>query len=297
MKCTFCLPIILYAFLASAQEPLTNQSVIKMVQAGISVDVIVSVVKTQPAKYTLTPEELIVLKSVGVPDAVVAAMVEKSAGVGVGSLATGKSTGATTIDGTAPAGDPNDPLARHDSGIYLYAKDANGKQTLTILEQAAYQGSKTGGMFVSSMTYGIAKAKTKAVLPGKHAGIQTSEAQPAFYFYFEDKAAGLGKGAFGGAGSVSNPSQFALIRLDVTKSSRETVIGEFGAYGSSSGTNQKSMVAFKSEKLRPGLYKVTPADPMQPGEYCFLVAQVTIGASAAGAAGATQIFDFTVTSE
>lgn len=297
MKLHFFLLVILYACLASAQEPLTNQSIIKMVQAGLSVDVIVSMVKTQPAKYTLTPEELIALKSVGVPDAVVAAMVEKSAGAGVGSLAVGKSTGATTVDGTVPAGDPNDPLARHDSGIYLYTKGPDGKYTMTILEQAAYQGSKTGGMFSSAMTYGIVKAKTKAVLPGKHAGIQASESQPVFYFYFEDKAAGLGKGAFGGAGAVSNPNQFALIKLDVTKSNRETIVGEFGAYGASSGTNQKSMVQFKSEKLRPGLYKVVPTDPMQPGEYCFLVAQVTMGASGAGAAGATQIFDFAVMPE
>ena len=115
-----------------------------------------------------------------------------------------------------------------------------------------------------------------------------------FYFYFEDKAAGLGKGAFG-AGAVSNPNQFALVKLEVTKSSRETIIGEFGTFGTSSGTNQKSMVSFKSERLKPGLYKVVPNSPMEPGEYCFLVSQVNMGAFGAGASGASQIFDFAVT--
>lgn len=149
-------------------------------------------------------------------------------------------------------------------------------------------------MFTSALTYGIKKAKMKAVIPGQHASLRTPDTRPVFYFYFEDKAAGLGKGGFG-AGTVSNPNQFALVKLEITKSSRETIIGEFGALGASSGTHQKSMVTFKSERIRNGLYKVVPDASMEPGEYCFLVSQVSMGAFGAGAAGAAQIFDFGVT--
>jgi hypothetical protein len=208
----------------------------KMVKAGLSEAVVVSMVKTQPAKYTLTPDQLITLKSAGVPDAVVAAMVERSAGPGPGTASGSKASGATPIAGTVVTGNPDDPMTSHDSGIYLYAKNRNGEYKLTSLEQAAYQGSKTGGILASGLTYGLKKAKMKAVIPGQHASIRTSEAEPVFYFYFEDKAAGLGKGGFG-TGSVSNPNQFALIKLDITKSSRETIIGEVGAFGSSTGTH------------------------------------------------------------
>lgn len=285
---------ILCLAVASAQEPLTNDSVIKMVKAGLSEDVIVSMVKSQPAKYALTPDQLISLKSAGVPDKVVAAMIERNAGGGVGAAIAPQASGATPAAGTVATGDPNDPMSPHDSGIYLYAKDRNGEYKLTVLEQAAYQGSKTGGVFTSALTYGLKKAKMKAVIPGQHASIRTPESQPVFFFYFEDKAAGLGKGGFG-AGSVSNPNQFALVKLDVTKSSRETIIGEFGALGASSGTHQKSMVTFKSERLRSGMYKVVANGPMEAGEYCFLVSQVNMGAFGAGASGAAQIFDFGVT--
>ena len=103
----------------------------------------------------------------------------------------------------------------------------------------------------------------------------------------------MGKGGFG-AGFISNPNQFALVKLEVTKSSRETTIGKFGALGSNFGTDEKSMVSFKSEKLRDGLYKVVPNGPMQPGECCFLASQANMGAFGAGAAGAAQIFDFAV---
>jgi len=279
------------AFVAVAQEPLTNDSIVKMVKSGLGENVILSMVKSQPAKYTLAPDDLIALKAAGVPDSVVAAMVEKSTGGGVpgGSRA----TGATPVAGAVAAGDPNDPMSPHDSGIYLYAKDRNGEYKLIVLEQASYQGSKTGGFLATSLTYGIKKAKMKAVIPGQHASIHTPDSEPVFYFYFEDKAAALGKGGFG-AGSISNPQQFALVKLEVTKSSRETVIGEFGAFGTSSGTREKSMVSFKSEKLRAGLYKVVSNGPMQPGEYCFLASQMNMGAFGAGAAGAAQIFDFAV---
>lgn len=294
MKVLGCLLLVGVSLSSAwAQEPLTNDSVVKMVKAGLSEDVIVSMVKTQLAKYTLTPDQLIILKGTGVPDRVVAAMVEKNSGASSTPLGGAGASGATLAAGTVAAGDPNDPMAPHDSGIYLYSKDKNGENKLTVLEQAAYQGSKTGGMLASSFTYGIKKAKMKAVIPGQRASIRTGEAQPVFYFYFEDKASGLGKGGFG-AGSVSNPNQFALVKLEVTKSSRETIIGEFGMMGASSGTHQKSMVTFKSERLRPGLYKVNPTVSMEPGEYCFLVSQVNMGAMGAGASGAAQIFDFAV---
>jgi hypothetical protein len=286
---TFLIAIAVLCFeVASAQEPLTNDSVVKMVKAGLSADVIVSMVKTQPAKYDLTPDQLIGLKSAAVPDRVVAAMVEKGSGGGAGSYADPHASGATPVAGTIAAGDPNDPMSPHDSGIYLYAKNKNGEYKLTELEQASYQGSKTGGLLASSLTYGIKKVKSKAEIPGQHASIRTPDTQPAFYFYFEDKAAGLGKGGFG---SVSNPNQFALVKFDVTKTTRETVIGQYGVTGASSGTDEKSMVTFKSEKLRSGMYKVTPNVPMEPGEFCFLS---SFGA-AAGAAAAAQIFDFGVT--
>jgi hypothetical protein len=68
------------AFVAVAQEPLTNDSIVKMVKSGLGENVILSMVKGQPAKYTLAPDDLIALKAAGVPDSVVAAMVEKSTG-------------------------------------------------------------------------------------------------------------------------------------------------------------------------------------------------------------------------
>lgn len=188
-------------------------------------------------------------------------------------------------------------MAPHDSGIYLYTKDRDGKPEMIVLERAAEQATKSGGAFGMAMTYGIKKIKTKAVIPGAHAGIQVSDPSPVFYFYFDDKQAGLGKTHFG-VGNLSNPNQFALLKLDVKKSDRETIIGQFGAFGASSGSDTKAMIQFKSDRVRPGLYKVS-VESIQPGEYCFLAQSgatpMMVGPyGAAGGGGATDIFDFGV---
>jgi hypothetical protein len=142
VKLEFFLVFFLLALCALAQEPaqpvvvtgksvLTNDSIITMVKGGLAEDVIISVVNTQHANYTLTPEQLIALKTAGVPDRVVKAMVDKYSGPGVNALFLGKASGATPATGTISTGDPNNPLTPHDSGIYLYAKNQRGEYTLS----------------------------------------------------------------------------------------------------------------------------------------------------------------------
>lgn len=294
--------LIAAAILLTAQTPkvLTNQDVLDMVGAKLSDSVIVSAIRTSTCKFSTGAQDLIALKKAGVSDAVMEAMTEAGAPAPARRIpglagAAANASGATPSPGTETSGDPNDPMAPHDSGIYLYTKDRDGKPEMVALERAAEQATKTGGMLGSAMTYGIKKAKTKAVIPGAHAGIQTADVPPVFYFYFDDKQAGLGKTHFG-MSNVSNPNQFALLKLDVKKSDRETIIGQFSALGMSSGSDTKSMIPFKSERVRTGLYKVV-AQGIEPGEYCFLAltgpSTGIMGAYGAGAS-ATDIFDFGV---
>jgi hypothetical protein len=71
--------LLLAATSAPAQETLTNADVVKMVQAHLSVDVIVEQIQTNPGNYVLTTASLIRLKQLGVPDKVIAAMQAKKA--------------------------------------------------------------------------------------------------------------------------------------------------------------------------------------------------------------------------
>jgi len=289
---------------------LTVGNILSMAQAGLSDDLILARLRKENQSMDLSTEDLISLKRANVSDRVIRVMMDPNAAISappapipaappaivaasapiVAGLPVMNPSGATPNAGSMAPADTNDPLTPHDSGIYLYTKDRDGKPQMTVLERAAYQGSKTGGIFASAMTYGIKKIKSRAVIPGSRASIRVAEQAPVFYFYFDDKAAGLGKSYFG-VNNLSNPNQFALLKLEVTKSNRETVIGQVGAFSASSGTDAKALVTFKSERLRAGLYKVV-VDGLQPGEYCFLASSGSLGAYGAGAAGAVDIFDF-----
>lgn len=302
--------------ISSKQQGLTVDGVLAMAEAGLSDDVIVARLRKEDKAFDLGADDMIRIKQAKVSDAVLKVMldpkaVSKPEGATVASpepvlirspvvpgIAPINPSGATPGPGAAASGDLNDPMTPRDSGIYLYTKDREGKPKMIVLERASYQGSKTGGMALSAMTYGLKKAKTKAVIPGAKASIRVSETSPVFYFYFEDKQAGLGKTYFG-VGNLSNPNQFALLKLEVNKSNRETMVGEYSAWGSASGSDAKAMIPFKSERIRTGLYKVA-VDGLKPGEYCFLsstgntVAAGPYGAYGAGAASAADLFDFGV---
>jgi hypothetical protein len=301
---------------ATASNHLTVNNVVAMVEAGLSDDVIIARLRKEDKPFDLSPEDLIRLKKAKVSDAVLKVMMDPKANPGpaatqspqpvvmqrpmVAGISVSSSSGATPAAGTSTAGDQNDPLVPHDSGIYLYTKDRDGKPQMIVLERAAYQGSKTGGMLGSALTYGIKKAKTKAVIPGSRAGIRVADPSPVFYFYFDDKQAGLGKTYFG-VGSLSNPNQFVLLKLEVKKSDRETTVGQYSALGMSSGSDSSAMIPFKSERIRAGLYKVV-VDSLKAGEYCFLASSGmgATGMAAAygvGATSSTDIFDFGVSVE
>ena len=56
----------------SSQETLTNDSVVKLVKAGLSEDLITGMVNTQPGKYSLGAEDIIALKNEGVSEKIIA---------------------------------------------------------------------------------------------------------------------------------------------------------------------------------------------------------------------------------
>jgi hypothetical protein len=266
----------------AAGEIFGVHAVLEMKQAGLSEDIIVARIRQEGTPIKLTTSEMVALKKAGLTDAVIAALMNPTASttkIGVAIPGMPKAT-----ENTDNVGDTNNPDNPHASGIYLYTTDRNGKPQMVLLERAAYQGTKTG-ILGYALTSGIKKAKTRAVIPGPRASIRSSDPRPVFYFYFEEKAGGLGRSGFGS--TMSNPNQFALLRLEVKKSNRETVVGEFGITGASAGTDAKSMIPFKSERLRDGTYRVIPTAAMEAGEYCFLASIL-----GTGSAGAVEIFDF-----
>jgi len=272
----------------------------EMVKGGLSEDLIVAAIRKDGHAFDLSPMDMVQLKKEGVSDNIIKVMMDpKASTVGPANVPAtagtavvtigGKPSGATPAAGVseaAIAAHENNPDAPHDSGIYLFTENENGHLKVMVpLERASTEGTKSG-FLGHALSYGIVKGKTKAVIPGPRASIRTYDTKPVFYFYFEDKSAALGKAHGFGAQTVSNPNQFSLVKFEQKKESREVVIGTIGFANASTGGESKEMIPFKSERVRPGVYRVVPATDMNPGEYAF------VSASAAGAAGAGDIFDF-----
>ncbi len=77
MKFLRLLTITLAACL-SAQETLTNETILKLVRAGISEDTIVGMVNQHAGKYSLAADDIIALKDAGVSEKVIATMIVRS---------------------------------------------------------------------------------------------------------------------------------------------------------------------------------------------------------------------------
>jgi len=245
-----------------AQQALNNDSVIKLVKAGLSDDLIVSTINASPGTYDTSADGIIALKTVGVSDRVIAAVVMKASG-GVPAPAASVSTPDQV------AANPDDPAAFHEAGIYVFSDSAPAGSKMTMLEPSIYTQGKTGGIFTSAMTYGIAKIKTNAVLRGAHSNFKVTDPQPVFYFYFEEQNAGLSHASSPFSGT-STPNEYTLLKFNIKGDTRETVIGKENVFGASGGTDDKAVTAFAYTKLRPGVYKVTLNAPLQPGEYGFI---------------------------
>jgi hypothetical protein len=264
---------------AKASDTLGNADVIKMVEAKLPEEVIITKIQTSKTSFDLSTPALVELNNSGVSANIVKAMM------------TPKSVPPPPADPpkeAPPPPDPNDPNSPHESGIYAYTEKASGKKMI-LLEPTVYTQGKSGGVFKSAMTYGIAKMKWKAVVRNPRANVRFSDPGVVFYFYFEEKGAGLSHAGSG----TSTPNEFTLLRLEVKGDTRETVVMKGNVFGASSGTEDKANVPFTSTKIGPGVYKIVPNAPLKPGEYAFISAGTT-GAFMPGAASANRLFDFGV---
>lgn len=274
------------AQIASAQTPptptapvevLTNETITKMAELKLGDALIGSKIKASNCSFQTGIDDIVKLKAAGVSDAVIQAMVEAGAP---------RNTSSDAANGLLQP-DPNDPRSPHDAGVYWLPKEKRVKDMVP-LEPTVYSGGKTAGVFAAAMTSGISKVKMKAVVRGGRANLRMAEDQPEFWFYFEEKSHSLSNVWFWAG--ASSPNEFLLARLSAKKSERELVVAEAGIFGGSSGTQSKDTVEMKIERLAPGTYRVTPAAPMQPGEYCFFYA----GGVAANGGSGGKLFDFGV---
>src|SRR5947209_11427889 len=240
----------------TSSEILTNDKVVTMVKAGLPPNIIINKIHVSKTNFNTSTDELIRLQQSRVPPEIINAIVEASSNASIVKSAMGAGDAAKT--------DPNDPLATHEAGIYLRSEE-DGQKRMVQLEPSVSKQTKSGGFLASAVTYGIAKTKFKAALAGSNASLQIDMPRPIFYFYFEVKNAGLSSNTY----YATSPNEFVLVKFNTKGSTREVTTSQANVFGAQSGTMDKAAHGFKSDKLGPGVYKVTPQEDLEEGEYGF----------------------------
>jgi hypothetical protein len=159
MKRLIGILVLALTVVAGAQETLNNDSILKMVKAGLGEDLIVTMVQTQPGKYSVNPDELIRLKKAGVSERILAAMATKGSGVNSsGPVASGPAKIAPNTpirlaveeavsSSSAKAGDPLKVAAAEDlviNGRVVIAKGAPAMGHIIMAKKkglASYDGA------------------------------------------------------------------------------------------------------------------------------------------------------------
>lgn len=250
------------------EEVLTNASITNLFSKGLSSKIILRKIKTAKTNFNISTDSLIKLKERSIPDEIVNAMIEAS-----GSK-------------EEMAEDGNDPMTPHESGIYYY-NTKDGKKEVSLIEYTDCNQSTSGMGAV--LTYGIAPIKTKSSINGSMSNYQIEDVNPIFYFYFSKTSDDAGD-IYGLKNKSASPNEYVLIKLSVKQHGRVFITGKTNSLsGNASGFDEKQLVDFSFEKVKPGIYKVTPKKPLQKGEYCFIDAG---GSTVMGMFMISKVYDF-----
>jgi len=281
---SLCLATASGAF--AQDETMTNEEVITLAKAGLNQSIIINKIKTSKSNFDLSTDGLIKLKQANVSDAVVTAMLEAKSGKQISGGNTSDNSSAN--GGSRGTGDPNDPMALQNYGIYMF-EERDGNRKMTQLAPNVSSQNRTGGGFTAAVTpFGLGKVKTKANLPGTNANLQIKDSKPTFYFYLDSTSGGLNTSS----GVPSVPTEFVLIRFNVRSDNREVTIAKSNQWGSKGGLSDEYVVPFNAESMGNGIYKITLNNDLKKGEYAFYL--VNSGNSNASAAIGAKFFDFGV---
>lgn len=253
-------------------EPMTIENVLELNELQVGDDAIIAKIESDGSVFDLTTDQIIELRKKGLSSAVVAAMLK-------------------TKGGPKLSLDSPDPMVPHAPGLYLLEEQGE-KSKMTKMNFTVSSQAKTGGILGYAFTGGIASMSVKVAIQDETAKMRTS-GDPKFYFFFESdtQQSSSNTWASGANTFVNSPAEFTLVELMKKKGRREARVGSMNIAGAKSGVMDKDRLAFRSNEIRPGVYEVTPAVPLKPGEYGFIF---SLAGTGTGGAMTARVFDFSV---
>jgi hypothetical protein len=230
--------LVLCPFLI-AQQAMNNDTVIKMVKAGLSDDVIVTTINTSPGAYDTSPDGLIALKQAGVSDKVIAALVAKGAGAAHGAQPASPASAAALPPGVASVG--------------AYYKDSGGNWQPLPSEVVIFQ---SGGVVKHIASATLIKEDLNGLIGGMRSRLVITAPVTIILHVPQGRTAG----------------DYELVRLHVVGNNRQfqSVAGGIAHETSSSLRDE---IDFTSKEIGPSTYQIVLASEIGEGEFGFLEPQ------------------------
>jgi len=183
---------------ATSSKLMSNDSVIRMVKAGLSDDLIVQTISTQPGKYSVDADSLVELKQAGVSERILDAMANRSR----------QRLG------------PEPPVVLSDvNEIGVYYKDHNGAWQRIEPEIVHIQ---SGGFVKSTLTHGIIKEDRNGHITGRESKLLLH--RPVEFLVFTPEGVDI--------------AEYDLLRFRLNSNSREFRSLTGGVIHSSSGAQR-----------------------------------------------------------
>jgi hypothetical protein len=212
---------------------MNNDSVVKMVKAGLGDDLIIQTIDTQPGKYLTDADSLVALKTAGLSDRVIAAMMNKSRR---------QITNLTETEKPVVLSDVNE--------IGVYYKDHAGKW-IAIDPEIVH--IKSGGFIKSTATHGIIKQDRNGRVNGRESALALKHPIEILLYTPEGVAA----------------TEYTFVRFRLNSSNREFRILTGGVFHSSGGADRDE-VPFTPKRTAPRTYEFTVEDKIAGGEFGIL---------------------------
>jgi len=241
-----------------AQQTLDNDAVIKLANAGLSDDLIITTINASPGHYDISTDGLIALKAAQLSDKVVAAIVLRANGAssnpapGTAPAADSGSAGAAGILNAAPGSPgtgPNSlPIGIDDVGVYR--QSPTGGWISMLPEIVNFQSSEK---LKNIASVGIMKSDLNGRIEGSRSSVNGT--LPVVFAVYLPETVEI--------------TEYLLLRLHPVGNARTFLSAAGGLLHTQAGA-QRDEIDFQPEKLAPRLYQITLPATEGKGEYGLL---------------------------
>lgn len=214
-----------------APKTLTNDSIVRMVKAGLGDDLILQTIAAQPANYTTDADALVALKEAGVSDRIITGIVTKAR--------------RRLIEAREAA-----VVVPEVNEIGVYYKDRTGNW-VPIEPEIVH--IKSGGFIKSTVTRGIIKPDKNGHLKGRESKL-TLQRPIQFLIYVPEGV---------------SANEYDLLRFRLNSDSREFRTLTGGVFHSTGGADRDE-IPFKPSRTAPRIYQFTLDEKVPGGEFGIL---------------------------